>query len=281
MDRLKSPMAIAVLLALLCVLLCGCGGKDAGKSAPAMVTPRVRNADASEPDAPEPTSEPTPEPTTVPAAKPTPEPTPSPTSAPAPAPVKTWFEKSGLNFTKQGEFTFSTDLSSAVEGANNEALEAEYTIDPPETASGAGRKIIQATLQITPHLFTLENGQHRIAWCAMYGFLDQYTGRMIVCEIEDGEHVDTTIEFGGKSYDITLAFAIASTGSYVDLGYSSTLLPAQLIFTLTCPEDYDGAAFFASGCSSDDFDVYVADPIGHYDTFDNSGYDVHVFDGNS
>ena len=106
----------------------------------------------------------------------------------------------------------------------------------------------------------------------MYGFLDQYTGRMIVCEIEDGEHVDTTIDFNGKSYDITLAFSIVSTGSYLDLGYGSKLLPAQMIFTLTCPKDYDGAAFFVSGCSSDDFDVYVANPIGHCDTFDNSGY---------
>ncbi len=274
MDRIKTPIALAIMLALLCALLCGCGGKDAGKRAPAVVTPKVLTINGSEPGTPAPTSAPTP--SSEPASKPTPE----PTSAPAPEPEKIWFEGSGLHFTEQGAFSFYTDLSSAVEGAKNEALEAEFAVDPAEKVGGTDRKIIQATLQITPHLFTFENDQYRWSWCAMYGFLDQYTGRMIVCEIEDGEQVDTTIDFGGKSYDITLAFSMLSTGSYVDLGYSSKLLPAQMVFTLTCPEDYEGAAFFVSGCSSDDFDIYVAEPIGHYDTFDNSGYDFFVVDGN-
>ncbi len=48
MVRLKTPIAVAIMAALLCALLCGCGGKDAETGAPAVVTPRVLSDKGSE-----------------------------------------------------------------------------------------------------------------------------------------------------------------------------------------------------------------------------------------
>lgn len=269
---MRNRFIVFCALALIAALLCGCGAKDTGANGPATVTPRVLNAAETEPETP--TSAPASEKDTAP----TPETPPTPTPTPSPEPEKVWFEGSGLTFTKQGEFTFHTDLSSNFEGEDNVAIDSAFTL---EQQDGKFYKTLSATLQITPYLVRYEDGGYAWSWCAMYGFLDQYTGRMIVCEIEDGDSVDTTIDFNGKSYDVSLRFSIVSKASYFEMGSSSKLFPSELLFTVTCPEDYEGAAFFVCGCSSDDFAVYEADPIGSYDTFDNSGYDFFVFDGNA
>ena len=265
-------IVIAIIGAMLCALLCGCGGKDTETGAPAVVTPRVLSDKGSESGTTAPPSVPAPETPSEPEPSPVQEPTTEPSTA------TPWFETSGLRFSRQGELTVHTNLSSQFDDADNVPLDCSLTVSK-EDIPGEGKKTITAEIKILPHLETYEDGTYTWAWVAMYGFLDQYTGSMIVCEIEDGDVVGSTIEYGGKSYNVSLKFNILTSGSYYDLGYSSKLFPALLHIHLTCPEDYDGAAFFICGCSREDFEVYTADPIGHYDSFDNSGYDFYVVDG--
>lgn len=107
-------------------------------------------------------------------------------------------------------------------------------------AIGIGEKIDGNNKVITSELSIGDSTKH------LYGFVDRYTG---ICYIADKEvSSNTTIQTEEKEYDITIEFD-----------------KEEGIITVTCPSDYDGAAFLLYGTdeelleiNKENFDKFVS-----------------------
>lgn len=111
---------------------------------------------------------------------------------------------------------------------DNKELDAEYTgaIAINEKIDG-DTKIITATILPYEEVKDAPENEEYYAGC-IYGFVDRYTG---TCYIENKElNPTTTIQVGDKEYELSFKFN-----------------PDDGVIEITCPKEYDGAAFFVCG----------------------------------
>lgn len=181
----------------------------------------------------------------------------------------TWFENSGLVFSDVPEFSFlsSNYMHIPLDEMEAEDVEINATIVVTSSEMGDGTKKIIATMAFTP--WTGEDGLWGVL--ANDGFIDQYTGTSIVTSCADGGTYSTEIEYQDQIYPISVTAEYISHG-----GYSS---PDVRTVTVTCPMEYDGAAFFVFGS---DEEIENTIEIGVFDSFENiehGNYDILLFEG--
>lgn len=161
----------------------------------------------------------------------------------------TWFEKSGLSFTPTGDFTCLTS------NGYGEDVTAEGNILIDVIDNGDGTKTIKATLEMQLGVYV------------NYGFVDQYTGNSIVSSSTTEAQVHS-IEYEKQKYDISVVKdSIGSTESVFIRNVN-----------LTCPTEYNGAAFFVCG-SNADVDNSIAVTYNSYEDIEHGNYDILLFEG--
>lgn len=152
-----------------------------------------------------------------------------------PKSVEGYFEENNLVVEGAGvsepnearEFTF---LSSMV--LDGKEIDVEYSCDFGiiEKVDGDTKTITAYFVGMTPNYS--EEGGYEYYPAYVYGFVDRYTG---ICYIDDKQPTPkTTIKVGEKEYELSFNFNSEDE-----------------TITLTCPSDYDGAAFFICGSNEE------------------------------
>lgn len=182
-------------------------------------------------------------------------------------PEQTWFERSGLSFTPAGEFRFRTYFTD-----REQPMENRSTISIRSTDNGDGTKTIQAILGLDPPKI---EGTVGGGWLNC-GFVDQYTGTAVLPLSTAPKTF--SVDWKGRSYSLTLQKAGAQ---YPLIENNEVLSKGYKTYSLTCPSDYDGAAFFVCGSSGDIERHLVFNRTKPLEMVDHGDYDLRIFDGSA
>lgn len=181
-------------------------------------------------------------------------------------PERTWFERSGLSFTPVGEFAFSTSFD---ETQDPEKAVGTYALDA--TDNGDGTKTLRATIEI--HAQRVD-GNFRAGWFN-YGFVDQFTGTSVLCKTTAPKTF--AIDWHGRTYPLTLQMTDARNVWIED---DEVKAETYRELSVTCPIDYDGAAFFVCGSSREVEEYLVYNSTKPFELLGHGDYDVLIFDAN-
>lgn len=222
---MRKTLLSAMLILSVCAIT-GCGNKAEKTAEGTVKVEKVEESAVVE--APTPTPEPE-----VKEAEPTPEATPEPTPEPEPP---TWLEEKGLTISPQGDFTYQTMTYDA-------NYQDQREIDIPSTVS-----IIETTEEVDEgykrviasfHDDVSHINRYKEGFLAIHGAFDRYTG--IEFDIDSELMYDQgfekgviPIDYDGRKYDVSVEFAFISDD-----------VSADYTITVSCPEDYDGAVFYA------------------------------------
>lgn len=182
-------------------------------------------------------------------------------------PEQTWFERSGLSFTPTGKFAFLTHFTDV-----EQPMEDNSDISIRSKDNGDGTKTIQAIVDLLepPRI----DGELQVGWINC-GFVDQFTGTAVVSVSMAPKTF--TVDWKGRTYPLTLQ----KTGAQYPLIEDDQLVSkGYKVYSLTCPSDYDGAAFFVCGSSADIERHLVYNRTKPLEMVDHDDYDLLIFDGN-
>lgn len=165
-----------------------------------------------------------------------------------------------IPFRSPGNFSFKSTAPNYSEGDKEYPVELTGNITIREEIEN-GIKTVTAVITVNNHQF--DNGD--IGLYLNWGFLDTYSETAY--SYWENPDVTHTVNYNDKDYMFSVHFEEF-------WGYP-TFEPNYNIITVTCPEDYDGAAFFVCGIDTSLTNTY--DKFVHYSEIAHGKYDFLIF----
>ena len=156
----------------------------------------------------------------------------------SPAPESNYFADNDIKLIEEGDYAYT---GAAMYNQDNQVyiVPREGSFEVTESDNGDGTKTITAGIYSKPYLF--DDGI--IGGIAEYsGFVDTYSGMSYVT-YDYGTTEDFSFEVNGETVEITISATIVRPSTSAEYRVET--------YTIICPSDYDGAAFYVAGVDAE------------------------------